>query len=217
MARSDQSTTLLGVLFKAFYRTAYLLAILWLGGLLQYIDSLPESDVSAAMVADGVAVFTGGANRLDRAADLLASDRALKMLISGVDPATTEQDLATLLGAKITPSKFACCIELGYSARDTFGNAAEAAKWADRHGLNNFFLVTANYHMPRSLLLTRNASPDQIIYPLAVTSGKVVLDGWWQRPGTTRLLAEEYSKYVIVLLRVKVMRPLLSFFDGQLN
>jgi uncharacterized SAM-binding protein YcdF (DUF218 family) len=217
MAWSDQLETLTGGLFKAFYRIVYFLIFLWLGGLLQYIDSLPETDVSVAMVADGVVVFTGGANRLDKAADILATSRARKMLISGVDTATTEQDLAALLSAKITPSLFACCIELGYRARDTFGNAVETANWANRHGLDSFFLVTANYHMPRSLLLTRNALPDQIIYPLAVASGKVVLDSWWQRPGTARLLAVEYSKYIIVLLRVMVLRPLVSFVNGQLN
>jgi uncharacterized SAM-binding protein YcdF (DUF218 family) len=193
-----------GGLFRAVRVAAYGLFFLWLGGLVQYVDSLPETDLSIAVAGDGVAVFTGGANRLDKAAELLASNRANLMLISGVDTGTSKQDLEALLYPKVTATQFDCCVELGYTARDTFGNALETANWAKRHSLQSFFLVTSNYHMPRSLFLTRELLPDQTIYPLAVAGGKVVLESWWRRPGTARLLAVEYSKYLIVLLRATV-------------
>jgi hypothetical protein len=39
-----------------------------------------------------------------------------------------------------------------------------------------------------------------IAYP--VSPPDLILDGWWQHPGSTSLLASEYSKYLLSLARL---------------
>ncbi len=189
-------------------RILVMLLSLWLGGLIQFVETLPETDAAISRTAGGVVVFTGGTNRIDEAAHLLASGQAKKMLISGVDAGTSQEDMRRQLFPKVPAQLFDCCVTLGRTAHDTFGNAKEAAAWAQNQSIDSFFLVTSNYHMPRSLYLSQQAIPGKTIIPFAVAGGKVVLDGWWRRPGTARFLVQEYSKYLIVLLRGMIRPPL---------
>ena len=45
-----------------------------------------------------------------------------------------------------------CCLDIGYLAQDTIGNAEETRAWAQAWGFRRIVVVTSNYHMPRSLL-----------------------------------------------------------------
>ena len=56
--------------------------------------------------------------------------------------------------------RFDCCADLGFMAADTHGNAQETADWARAHRYKSLIVVTANYHMPRSLTrILRRACP----------------------------------------------------------
>ena len=52
-----------------------------------------------------------------------------------------------------------------YAATSTMGNAIETADWIKKSGFNSIILVTANYHMPRSLMLFRHIMPEIRIIP----------------------------------------------------
>jgi uncharacterized SAM-binding protein YcdF (DUF218 family) len=72
-------------------------------------------------------------------------------------------------------------------------------------GLENYHslrLVTANYHMPRSLLLFHANLPDINIIPHPVSPESVHLSEWWKHPGTVDLLAMEYDKYLFAYFRL---------------
>ena len=99
------------------------------------------------------------------------------------------------------PAAVECCIVLGYAADDTRGNAAETAAWLRQESYSSFRLVTANYHMPRSLLEFRRALPNADIVPHPVAPTNVHVEEWWRWPGTTILLVTEYNKYLVALLR----------------
>ena len=86
-------------------------------------------------------------------------------------------------------------------------NAIEAALWIRRHGYRSLHLVTASYHMPRSLLLFQQAMPNVSLHANPVFSDRVKLADWWRFPGTMKLLAVEYSKYLVSLLRVRLTGP----------
>ena len=99
------------------------------------------------------------------------------------------------------PDKFQCCVALGYEADDTEGNATETAAWMKTQKFKSLRLVTANYHMPRSLIEFRHAMPDIEIVPHPVFPETFKQDDWWLWPGSAALLAREYSKYLIALVR----------------
>ena len=54
---------------------------------------------------------------------------------------------------------FNCCVDLGFEAEDTVGNAQEIAAWADAKGYDSLIVVTSDYHMPRALTEIRAAAP----------------------------------------------------------
>lgn len=179
--------------------------LLWLGGFLSFAAQLPRQATAQPRVADAIVVLTGGTGRLQIGLQLLAAGRGKQLLISGVDPGTTAAELQA--GQSIGADKFGCCVELGHRARDTRGNAVETALWMERHGYRSLHLVTASYHMPRSLLLFERAMPTVTLWPNPVFPKHVKLADWWYFPGTMKLLAIEYSKYLISLLSVRLIGP----------
>lgn len=190
--------TVLGRLLRLVF--AVLLA--WLGGFLHFTRSLPEPGPAPAEETDAIVVPTGGADRLDVGLKLLVEGKAKKLFVSGVDRATTAQALQQRSGS--APERFACCVVLGHAAEDTVGNAIETALWMKREKFTSLRLVTASYHMPRSLLLFRRTMPEMQIAPHPVFPGHVHLDDWWRWPGTARLLATEFNKYVASLVTVRL-------------
>ena len=80
-----------------------------------------------------------------------------RLLITGVNKTLTKPRLKTLL--KGGPS-FDCCADLGFAAADTRGYAEEAAIWAHDHHYTRLIIVTAAYHMPRSLLEFQTVMPE---------------------------------------------------------
>jgi uncharacterized SAM-binding protein YcdF (DUF218 family) len=173
-------------------------AALWLVGLLWFAGAIPTALVDPVTPTDSVVVLTGGRQRLDTGLELLAEGKAKKLLVSGVHPGI---ELAELL--RVSPRQpewLTCCIVLGYEAESTRGNAAETAAWMRREGFRSLRLVTAAYHMPRSLLELHRAMPEVTIVPHPVFPQRVKPD-WWAWPGTASLIVGEYHKYLAALVR----------------
>jgi uncharacterized SAM-binding protein YcdF (DUF218 family) len=189
--------TLLGRLL----RLAFAGFLVWLGGFLHFAETLPMPDQASDEPTDAIVVLTGGADRLDVGLKLLVEGKAKKLFISGVDRATTAEALQQRSGGA---DKFACCVVLGHAAEDTIGNAIETALWMQREKFASLRLVTASYHMPRSLLLFRQTMPDIAITPHPVFPAHVHLRDWWRWPGTARLLASEYNKYLASLATLRL-------------
>jgi uncharacterized SAM-binding protein YcdF (DUF218 family) len=95
-------------------------------------------------------------------------------------------------------------VELGTQAQNTIGNARETAKWIEENEIDSIILVTAFYHMPRSLAEMQNADPEVFIIPYPVFPDGVYVEQWWRGPGSARLLATEYLKYVAALTRFRL-------------
>lgn len=150
--------------------------------------------------ADAIVVLTGDAERLHAGIALLESLAGDRLLITGVNAGTTRDDIKIYFGA--ASHRFDCCVDLGWSARDTAGNAAEAATWAREWGYQSLIVVTAHYHMPRAILELGAALPGVTLVPYPVAPEAVELDAWWRDPATLRLLAGEYVKYLASLARL---------------
>ena len=184
------------------------LALMWAGGLVWFASTLPLKVTDNRSRTDGIVVLTGGSERIGAGIELLAQGRARKLLISGVHHHTNEAVLADL--SKQSPELFKCCIELGRQAADTVGNAVETAAWAKRETISSLRLVTSADHMPRSLVEFRKALPDVRLVAHPVFTKYVILEGWWRFPGTASFLAWEYNKYLVSLVRWRLIDDLAS-------
>src|SRR5262245_42173629 len=111
MARA--SRVLLGLAVAAF-------AGLMLGFLI-FANVATREPTPVAGTADGIIVLTGAEHRIAEGLRLLREGRARRLLISGVNPRTKPEDVRRLTtpGDKL----FDCCIDFGYDAQDTIGNA----------------------------------------------------------------------------------------------
>ncbi len=171
----------------------------WGFGLTRFVDSIPRTVVDDARQTDAIIVLTGGSLRLETGFELLSRRVAEKLLVSGVDKSVPIEEVLRITG--MTQDDMACCVTLGYMAEDTGSNASESAAWVRSNRISSVRLVTAGYHMPRSLLEFRAALPDVEIVPHPVFPEHVMIDDWWQRPGTASLVIGEYNKYLLAALR----------------
>jgi uncharacterized SAM-binding protein YcdF (DUF218 family) len=163
--------------------------------------------------ADGIIVLTGGDRRIVEGAGLLRSGIARRLLISGVNPRTGRDDVIRLSG--LDAAKFSCCVDLGYAAQDTIGNAEEARTWADGIGARRIIVVTSGYHMLRSLTELAIAMPGVVLVPHPVVPRALRARPWWLQPGLTRLLATEYAKFLPVAARYAVVRHVAPLVPGH--
>jgi len=167
-------------------------AFLYIAGFLLFVLTLPAAQ-SPRQRADGIVALTGGNARLDAAVALLESGAARRLLITGVHKTTTKAELRELShGGR----RFDCCTDLGREAANTRGNAEEAALWARDHRYRSLIVVTASYHMPRSITEFQAAMPGERLVPYPVEPPNVDLTGWWHSPSTLHLLNTEYAKYL---------------------
>jgi len=190
-----------------------LLALAWAGGLVWFVATIPReeppsADAAALQRTDAIVVLTGGSARLTTGLKLLAAGAARKLFVSGVYEGVDVQELLRL--SRQAPSDVECCIVLGYAADSTLGNAYETEGWMSEQGYTSLRLVTANYHMRRSLLEFRMAMPEVAIIPHPVVPPNVHLTDWWLRRGTASLLITEYNKYLVAGLRYWLEKSLES-------
>ncbi|RED45055.1 YdcF family protein [Aestuariispira insulae] len=174
-------------------------AISWIVGLLFFVAAIPDKVTDDGSKSEAIVVLTGGSMRLETGLDLLSKGAADKLFVSGVHRGV---DVAELLRvSRQSPGKLDCCIALGYEASDTHGNAVETANWVRENGFKKVRLVTASYHMPRSLLELRHVMPELEVQPHPVFPDHVKTDSWYRWPGTAALLVGEYLKLLLMPMR----------------
>lgn len=172
---------------------------LWLAGFVVFAISLPKGVDAPGRKTDAIAVLTGGSLRLETGLQLLEAEQGRKLFVSGVHRGI---DVEELLRVSLqNPSRADCCIVLGYEADDTAGNARETAEWMKKEGYRSLRLVTAAYHMPRSLVEFQAAMPDVEILAHPVFPDHVKSNRWYRYPGTALLLAGEYTKTLLAYIR----------------
>ena len=181
-----------------------ILALIWLIGLFVFAERVrgytpaPEPERADAIVA-----LTGpSAERVNAAIRLLEQDKGRRVLISGVNREVRRQELRAL-----TPGSnrlFNCCVDLGFEAEDTVGNAQEIAAWADAKGYDSLIVVTSDYHMARALTEIRAAAPGVQLTAYAVETPSLDNSRWWRAAVTARRMTLEYMKYLAALGRVAV-------------
>ncbi len=183
-----------------------IVALIWLVGLFAFAERVRSlSPAPEPERADAIVALTGpSAERVNAAIRLLEQDKGERVLISGVNPEVRREELRAL-----TPGSnrlFNCCVDLGFEAETTTGNAAEIAAWTRSKGYNSLIVVTSDYHMPRSLMEIRSAAPGVELTPYAVETPSLDNSRWWRAAVTARRMTLEYMKYLAVMVRVTLDR-----------
>lgn len=165
--------------------TSFLLITAWTFGFLWFLAYLPQ-EVTPQQIqsADGIVVLTGSPGRIQKGIDLLKASKGKRLLISGVNADLANETIINAIGSGDTLAK--CCIDLGREAANTTGNAVESANWARENNFTSLLIITADYHLPRSLLELEKTMRGIVLIPASVAN---------EAPLTT--LALEYSKYLI--------------------
>jgi uncharacterized SAM-binding protein YcdF (DUF218 family) len=173
----------------------------WVAGLVWFATPPPAEDRPA--ITDAIVVLTGGSLRLQSGIELLLEGKGRELFVSGVNQ---EVELNELLRASGNPPDWvSCCIALGHKADNTLGNARETAQWVRRRGFRSLRLVTAWYHMRRSLLEFDRAMPEIEIIAHPVFPDQIK-QHWWAARTTAILLVGEYGKYLGALVRPVLKR-----------
>ncbi len=188
--------------WRVVLSAALVVTIPWLGGLVWYASLIPRPGPPSPVKSEAIVVLTGGTDRMAAGLRLLEGGFAGKLFVSGVYHRVEVKELLRV--AKMNPGELECCIELGYIADNTAGNARETAGWMAREGFGSLRLVTASYHMPRSLLEFRRAMPEIEIIVHPVFPDGFKRDEWWLRPGSTTLIVSEFGKYLMALVRIEL-------------
>jgi uncharacterized SAM-binding protein YcdF (DUF218 family) len=162
---------------------------------------LPENQ---AISTDAIVVLTGGPLRLQSGMDLLRDGKGRKLFVSGVNQQVDLDALLRISGN--APDWASCCTAVGHDADNTLGNARETAQWMRQQGFKSLRLVTAWYHMPRSLLELDRAMPEIVIIAHPVFPDELTQEHWWLSSGAVLLLTGEYAKYLGALVRPVVER-----------
>src|SRR6266478_1173095 len=182
------------------------LLILCIAGLIWF--AIEPSTEDRTEPTDAIVVLTGGSQRLNNGIALLREGKGRKLFISGVNHHVDLQDLLRSSGEdlELAGELAACCVVLGYRAVDTLGNAGETAQWMRQQGFHSLRLVTAWYHMRRSLLEFERAMPEIELMPHPVFPDQIAPEHWWTRRQTAVLLVTEYGKYLASLARPFIER-----------
>ncbi len=173
---------------------AGLVAALWVAGLFKFAGLVPDEIADSTTRTDGIVVLTGGTRRLGEGLDLLSRGLAKKLFVSGVYQGVDVQKLLQIV--KRNPRHLETRISIG-NATNTASNALETKAWMTGQDYQSLRLVTAAYHMPRSLLEFRHAMPGIVLVIHPVFPGNVKRERWWAWPGTASLMASEYNKYLL--------------------
>jgi uncharacterized SAM-binding protein YcdF (DUF218 family) len=173
----------------------------WVAGLIWFATAPPVEDRTEP--TDAIVVLTGGSQRLNSGIALLRNGKGHKLFVSGVNHHVDLEDLLRSSGEDLESASdwASCCVVLGHRAVDTLGNAGETAQWIRQQGFHSVRLVTAWYHMRRSLLEFSRAMPGIEIVAHPVFPEQVKHERWWARRGTVVLLVNEYDKYLAALVR----------------
>ncbi|PHR63161.1 MAG: hypothetical protein COA47_00670 [Robiginitomaculum sp.] len=148
---------------------------------------------SSPSPAKGIVVLTGGSGeRIRHAAWLLQKQSGQRLLVSGVNPKVSQQDLLNLSG--LSKANLQCCVDVDVQAQNTIGNARQIALWANAHRYDSLLVVTSGYHMPRALLELQAVLPGVQLQAVAVRSNGPA------RQRMVRRTLVEYAKYLVVLL-----------------
>lgn len=183
--------------------------LLWATGLIIFFTNIPRHVVDTQTHTDAVVVLTGGRERLKTGFKILCADQAKMIFISGVHPGETLKTLLKTIeltgtNCPLDRDEIIASTHLGYLAKNTKENAQETAAWVNQMNIDSIRLVTAAYHMPRSLMQLKYLLPQVTIIPHPVFPfGQERY--WWSDVGAIQIILSEYHKFLLGYMRILIL------------
>jgi uncharacterized SAM-binding protein YcdF (DUF218 family) len=165
------------------WRVGLAIVLVWVLGFIWFAGWLPGP--APMERTDAVIVPTGYAGRIERGLEVVQTDSADTLLVTGVDPEVKPGEFAAQF--KVPEDVMECCVTLGFAATDTRGNAQETREWVEAHGIKSLRLVTSDWHMRRAATELRRQLPDDV---------KLIKDAVRSEPSLWLLLIE-YHKWLV--------------------
>lgn len=184
---------------RIFWLFSLAILVVFVGGFLRFADIVSGMMPPADPSADAIVVLTGGSQRIDQAVSLLESGAGARLLISGVHPATSGNQIRRMTQA--SEKLFTCCVDIGHEALDTIGNANETVHWIKERGYKRILVVTNNYHMPRSLYELQRLDPQTEFIAYPVVGSNLKEQNWLTNGQILRNMVAEYLKLTLAIGR----------------
>jgi uncharacterized SAM-binding protein YcdF (DUF218 family) len=183
-----------------------ILVMIWTVGLFAFAARVARSTpAEAPQPADGIVALTGPSTlRIAAAMKLLEDGKGKRLLVSGVNRMASRADIRSV--SKAPERLYDCCVDLGFSANDTIGNARETAAWARHNRFRRLIVVTADYHMPRAVLELKGALPEGEFVPYPVATDELDSHRWWNTASGARRMVLEYCKYLVIMAREAMLQ-----------
>ncbi|MFN7709450.1 MAG: YdcF family protein [Holosporales bacterium] len=191
-----------------YRRVLILLGLPWASGLVLFAALLPHGPQGALQPTDAIVVLTGGPDRVRTGLSLYTKGLAQQLFITGVHKETTLEELLQSAGYSNLRNKKG--IVLDYDALNTIENAQQTAGWTRDQSLRSIRVVTASYHMPRSLLEISQRLKNVKIIPHPIIPRDFHPHQWWRSPKTCLLIFQEYHKYLAALVRAGLRSAILA-------
>ena len=165
-----------------------------------FLNEIPRIPVQSSDTADAAIILTGGDKRIEEGVKILQNKHVKKVFITGVNQRIRNKKEIPY----IEELNKANNIEIGREALTTSGNALEAKEWIEKNHIKSIKIVTANYHMPRSVLEFKHHLPEVSIDVYPVFPDKFDINKWWYDKNTLTLVLKEYTKYIYVLCCISI-------------
>lgn len=178
--------------------------IFWGVAWIDFLQSVPKEHSANTSPTDAIIVLTGGARRVEYGFEKLAQGAAPLLFITGVGG---DSSLDKLFETHTTPQvrsridALKPVIVLDHTARSTRMNAEETQKFVQQNGVKSIRLITANYHMPRSVQEIHALMPELTIIADAAFPRGFTAHSWWHQGKARYLLLSEFHKTWAVRLR----------------
>lgn len=165
------------------WRVGLGILLVWALGFIWFAGWLPGP--APMERTDAVIVPTGSAGRIERGLEVVQTDSAQMLLVTGVDPEVKPGEFAAQFD--VPDNVMECCVTLGMAATDTRGNAQETTQWASENGITSLRLVTSDWHMRRAAIELQRELPDDV---------RLVKDAVRSEPSLWMLFVE-YHKWLV--------------------
>ena len=105
-----------------------------------------------------IVVFTGGKGRFEKGFNMLKDNVSRRLFISGVFPGINLEKKYVINDSD--KKLFDCCISFDEKAANTIENVQEVKDWIFLNDINEIFLVSSYYHLPRIKILFEKIIPN---------------------------------------------------------
>ena len=176
-------------------------------GLVEYKGKILSTIKYISKKSSDIVILTGGTNRIKDGLKIInefekTSTFNSKILVSGTGKGFTKTSLEKNINFDFDFNLIECCIELDSISINTYSNAIETLKWAEKNNIAEFILITSNYHMPRAFLEFKYRMPNLKILTYPITPEKHNINMWLSSFQTFSLIFSEYCKFLIAKLRI---------------